>query len=119
MDPFSNAPSYSVTMVETSQQLRSQEQFKELIKNPPCPLYMKVDDLLSHKTKKSPTSRYSNSFILYRRNMSAKHRSLDANQNPYFGPLKVVSKLYGKMWHDESAEVKKFYQVLSAEGQRR
>src|SRR4051812_48589308 len=93
---------YSVSMLGNSQQINTQEEFNRAIQNPPCELYMDINELLSdHKNKIS--SRYLNSFVIYRRNKSAKDKHL--NRKPRRDYIKIICK----MWREEPANIKHFY----------
>jgi hypothetical protein len=101
----------------------TQSDFTKMLQNPPCKLYLHVDDLLSPsnkpKSKKSNTikmPRNQNPFILYRKNEAARRKELGIKND---SNIIMISKEISEMWNNESPKIKTFFQILATEGDRR
>jgi hypothetical protein len=96
----------------------TQSDFQQVIQNPPCELYLDVDNLLSSSSKSKKCEykppRSQNSYILYRRNESKRRKRLGLNDD-----LGKTSKEISEMWRKESPKIKNFFQILAAESDRR
>ncbi|RGB41120.1 hypothetical protein C1646_752508 [Rhizophagus diaphanus] len=96
----------------------NQSEFLQVIKNPPCELYLEVDNLLSSPSEltkhKLKPPRSQNSYILYRRNESKRRNQLGLPND-----LKRASKEISEMWRNEPPRIKNFFRILAAEGDRR
>ncbi|GES82467.1 hypothetical protein GLOIN_2v1882604 [Rhizophagus clarus] len=82
-------------------ELSNYRRFLEIMRDPPCKLYVELDNLLLNNCNNNP-------YTLYRRNrIKSTNSGSDLNVS------------LNNMWANESHEVKEFYRLLAVEGNRR
>ncbi|CAJ0650308.1 13343_t:CDS:2, partial [Entrophospora sp. SA101] len=82
-----------------------------LIFNPPCKIYSQISGFISpnpNNVNSIGIPKSQNSFFLYRKNYTAKHKSSRSKKD-----WKILSKEAGNAWSNESNEVKNYFKVLA------
>ncbi|CAG8526572.1 1061_t:CDS:2 [Ambispora gerdemannii] len=89
---------------------------RRLLLNPPYELTLKISNLVlpfPNTQKLDPPPRPPNAFMIFRRDLVAKLKSMMDKPWEALPHNSIISKVAGRLWDEESKEVRNFFYVLA------